>query len=65
MFFFIFIDLSGGSVKSLLQFMSERVLSLFSYKSFVVSVLIFMYAIYFEFIFVFVLRSVLILFFYK
>ena len=65
MFYFIFIDLSGGSVKSLLQFMSERVLSLFSYKSFVVSVLIFMYAIYFEFIFVFVLRSVLILFFYK
>ena len=65
MFYFIFIDLSGGSVKSLLQFMSERVLSLFSYKSFVVSVLIFMYAIYFEFIFVYVLRSVLILFFYK
>ena len=37
--------------------MSERVLSLFSYKSFVVSVLIFMSRIYFEFIFEYGVRE--------
>ena len=51
-FCFYFHTLGGGSEKILLQFMSERVLPMFSSKSFIVSRLTFRSLIHFEFIFV-------------
>ena len=59
---FIFIALGGG-LKSLLQFMSERVLPMFSSKSFLVSGLTFRSVIYLSLLLFMVLGSVLILFF--
>ena len=51
-FVFISIILGGGSQRTLLWFMSECALPMFSSKSFVVSDLTFRSLIYFEFIFV-------------
>ena len=63
-FVFIFITLGSGSKKILLRFKSKSVLLMFSSKSFIVSGLIFRSLIHFEFIFVLVLESVLISFFF-
>ena len=54
MFIFVFnvIILGGGSGKILLWFMSESVQPMLSFKSFIVSGLIFRSLIHFEFIFV-------------
>ena len=49
-FFKIFITLGDGSKKIILWFMSERVLPMFSSKSFIVFSLTFNYIIHFEFI---------------
>ena len=51
-FVFIVITLGGGSMKILLWFMSESVQPKFSFRSFIVSNLIFRSLIHFEFIFV-------------
>ena len=56
MFYFIFITVGGAAVHVI-------VLHMFSYKSFDVSGLKFMSVIHFEFIFVYGVREVLILFF--
>ena len=52
LFIFIFITLEGQSKKILSQFISKRVLPMFSSKGFIVCVLVFMYLIRFQFIFV-------------
>ena len=56
-FVFIVITLRGGSEKTLLSFMSERVWPMFSCKSFIVSGLLFRSLIHFEFIFVYGVRE--------
>ena len=56
-FVVIVITLGGGSEKILLSFMSESVCRMFSCKSFIVSSLIFMSLINFEFIFVYCVRK--------
>ena len=63
-FVFIFTNFRGGSKKILLGFMSESVLPVFASKNFMVSSLIFISFIHFEFIFVYGVRGVLISFFY-
>ena len=63
-FVFIFIILEGESKKILLWFMSKNALPMFSSKSFIVYDLTFRSLIDFEFIFVYVLGSVLISSFY-
>ena len=63
-FDFISITLGGESKSILLQFMSQSVLPMLSSKSFIVTGLPFKYLIHFEFIFVYVLGSVLVSFFY-
>ena len=63
-FVFIFITLEGESKKILLWFMSKNALPMFSSKSFIVYGLTFRSVIHFEFIFVYVLGSVLISSFY-
>ena len=63
-FAFIVITLGGGSEKILLQFMSERVQSMFSSESFTVSSLTCRSLIYLSFFLCMVLESVLISFFY-
>ena len=50
LFIFIFITLGGGSKKILLWFMSESVLPMFSFKSFIMFSLTFNSIIHFEFI---------------
>ena len=62
-FVFIFITLGGGSKKILLRFMSERVLPMFSSKSFIVSNLIFRSLIHFKFIFIHAVRVFFLFFF--
>ena len=62
-FVFIVIILRGGS-KMLLQFMSKSILPMFSSRSFIVSGFMFRSLIHLEFIFVYVVRNVLISFFY-
>ena len=59
LFIFVFtaIILRGGSKKVLLPFMSERVLPIFPYKSFIISGLTFKFWIHFEFIFVYDVRE--------
>ena len=59
MFIFVFVvtTLGGGSEKIRLWFMSENVWPMFSYKSFMVSGLIFRSLIHFEFIFVYDIRK--------
>ena len=64
LFIFILITLGGGSKKTSLQFKSESVLPMFSFKSIIVSILTFRSWIHFEFIFVYGV-SVLISFFFK
>ena len=61
-FVFISITLGGGSKRSLLQFMSNSVLPMFSSKSFIVPDLIFRSLIHFEFIFVYGVRRCLVSF---
>ena len=56
-FALIFIILGAGSEKILLQFMSKSVFSMFSSKSFIVSVLTFRSLICFEFVFVYDVRE--------
>ena len=55
-FVFIFITLGGGLKNILLRFMSESVLPLFFFKSFIVSGLTFRSLIHFEFIFAYGVR---------
>ena len=64
---FVFISniLGGGSYRILLWFMLESVLPIFSSRSFIVSGLTFRSLIHFEFIFVYLLESDLVSFFYK
>ena len=59
LFIFAFISniLGGGSYSFLLWFMSERVLPIFSSRSFIVSILRFVSLIHFEFIFVYGIRK--------
>ena len=60
LFIFVFISttLGDGSEKILLQFMmSKSVLPMFSSKNFIVSGLMFMFHIYFEFIFVYGIKE--------
>ena len=59
LFIFVFISITLGdrSKKILLQFMSKRVLLMFSAMSFIVSGLIFRSLIHLEFIFVFGVRE--------
>ena len=54
---FISISLGGGSKRILLWFMSQSVLPMFSYKSFIVLGLTFRSLIHFEFIFVYGVRE--------
>ena len=54
---FIFITLEGWSKKILLQFMSERILPVFSSKSYILSGFTYMSIIHFEFIFVYDVRG--------
>ena len=64
LFIFIVITLGGESKNISLQFKSESVLPMFSFKSIIVSILTFRSLIHFEFIFVYGV-SVLISFFFK
>ena len=54
---FIFITPGGWSKKILLQFMSERILPVFSSKSYILSGVTYMSIIHFEFIFVYDVRE--------
>ena len=56
-FVFISINLRGGSERILLQFMSKGVLSVFSYKSFILPSLTFRSLIHFELIFIYNVRE--------
>ena len=51
LFLFIFFTLGGGSKKILLQFMSNSVLPILSFKSLIISSLTNRFLIHFEFIF--------------
>ena len=57
LFIFILITLGGGSKKTSLQFKSESVLPMFSFKSIIVSILTFRSLTHFEFIFVYGARE--------